>query len=144
MKTRFSKHLRSLSVLCLALAGTPGFGQAPVISSFGYNGELVCTNLEPGTVASVEWAPSLNGPWTNNWTGQESMVVGSNGAIRAKVPMYYRVRVGGANPGPTDGSSDLLRTVITNTPVMVAYNVNGELACEDLEPGTVAVVEWAP
>ena len=98
MQTRSSKHLGYLSVLCLALAATPGFGQAPVISSFSRNGELVGTNLMPGTTATVEWAPSVTGPWTNNWAGLDAVTVGGDGQIRVSVPMFYRVRAVAAAP----------------------------------------------
>lgn len=74
-------------------------GQSPVISSFSQNGELVCTNLLPGTVASVEWASSVAGPWTNNWVGLDAVQVGSNGTIQVSVPMFYRVR-GTPSPPP--------------------------------------------
>ena len=64
----------------------------PIISSFSGNGTLVCNNLEPDTLLSVEWAPTVNGPWTNSWAGLEAVVVGADGSIRVKVPMFYRVR----------------------------------------------------
>lgn len=83
--------LNSVCLLFLAVA-LPAFGQGPVISSFSHNGELVCTNLEPGTLASVEWACSVNGPWTNTWAGLTGVTVASNGQIRVSVPMFYRVR----------------------------------------------------
>ena len=66
--------------------------QAPVISSFSQNGVLVCTNLQPGTVASVEWASSLSGPWQTNWAGLDTVTVNSNTTISVSVPMFYRVR----------------------------------------------------
>jgi formylglycine-generating enzyme required for sulfatase activity len=66
--------------------------QAPVISSFSQNGVLVCTNLQPGTVASVEWASSLSGPWQTNWAGLDAVTVNSNTTISVSVPMFYRVR----------------------------------------------------
>lgn len=66
--------------------------QAPIISSFGQNGELVCTNLLPGSTAIVEWAPSITGPWTNTWSGLTAVAVDANGTMRASVPMFYRVR----------------------------------------------------
>ena len=56
--------------------------QAPVIASFNRNGELVSTNLQPGTVASVEWAASVLGPWTNTWAGLDAVTADSNGTIR--------------------------------------------------------------
>jgi len=80
------------AAMILAGAGTPSLGQAPVIASFGHNGELVCTNLEPGSAATVEWAPSVTGPWTSTWVGLEAVAVDSNRTIRVSVPMFYRVR----------------------------------------------------
>lgn len=65
---------------------------SPVISSFSHNGALVCTNLQPGSTATVEWASSLSGPWTNSWAGLDSVLVDSSGAIQVSVPMFYRVR----------------------------------------------------
>jgi sulfatase modifying factor 1 len=82
-----------LGLGALALGGwVAAFGQAPVISSFSHNGELVCTNLPPGTVATVEWASSVTGPWTNNWAGLDAVLADSNGIIQVRVPMFYRVR----------------------------------------------------
>jgi len=72
--------------------------QAPVITSFSGNGVLVCSNLAPGSVAAVEWASSVTGPWTNNWAGLEAVTVDSNGKIQVSVPMFYRVR--GTNSAP--------------------------------------------
>ena len=86
-------------VILLAGLASEALGQTPVIASFNRNGELVCTNLEPGTVASVEWASSVLGPWTNNWAGRDAATADSNGTIRVSVPMFYRVRgVGWTNP----------------------------------------------
>jgi formylglycine-generating enzyme required for sulfatase activity len=72
---------------------------APVITSFSRNGELVCDNLMAGSVAAVEWASSPQGPWTNSWAGLTAVVADSNGVIRASVPMFYRVR---GIPAPVD------------------------------------------
>jgi len=79
-------------MLLLVLAGVSASAQAPVIASFGGNGELVCTNLQPGTTASVEWASSVLGPWTNTWAGLDAVTVDSNGGFQVRVPMFYRVR----------------------------------------------------
>ena len=61
--------------------------QSPVIASFGRNGELVCTNLQPGSTASVVWAASLLGPWTNSPPGLDAVTADTNGAIRVNVPV---------------------------------------------------------
>lgn len=58
----------------------------PVIESLSGNGELICSGLEPGSVATVEWAPTVNGPWTNSWAGLEAVLVDPDGTIRVKVP----------------------------------------------------------
>lgn len=89
-----------VAILVCTSATAPG--QAPVIASFSQNGELVCTNLLAWTMATVEWAPTVDGPWTNSWAGLESVMVDSNGTIRVGVPMFYRVRgvPGGSIPNP--------------------------------------------
>src|ERR1035437_10981754 len=61
---------------------------APVITSFSGNGVLVCSNLAPGSVAVVEWASSVTGPWTNNWAGLGAVTADSNGMIQVSVPMF--------------------------------------------------------
>jgi formylglycine-generating enzyme required for sulfatase activity len=92
MKHMKSKLMVMAGAVALVLEVAPAYGQAPVIASFGRNGELVCTNLQPGTVASVEWASSVLGPWTNSWDDLAAVTADSNGAIRVSVPMFYRVR----------------------------------------------------
>src|SRR5271170_6342491 len=87
--------------LCILLALLAGVHQAaaqlPVITSFSQNGVLVCSNLSPYSVASVQWASSLSGPWQSNWAGLGAVTVNSNGLIQVSVPMFYRV-LGVANP----------------------------------------------
>jgi formylglycine-generating enzyme required for sulfatase activity len=86
-------------VALLALASASASAQAPVIASFGANGALTSMNMQPGTTASVEWASSAQGPWTNTWAGLDAVTVDSNGSIRVSVPMFYRVRgVASTNP----------------------------------------------
>ena len=88
--------MRTQLNLSLALALLAGINHAvaqqPVISSFSQNGVLVCTNLQPGTVASVEWASSLTGPWQTNWSGLDAATADTDGNIPVDVPLYYRVR----------------------------------------------------
>jgi formylglycine-generating enzyme len=97
-----------LHFLFIALALTAGVHQAaaqlPVITSFSQNGLLVCSNLSLGSVASVEWASSLSGPWHTNWAGLDAVTVASNSMIQVSVPMFYRVRgmVQVTNSGPTN------------------------------------------
>ena len=80
-----------LKVLVFALALLVGiypvFGQNILITSFQNNGVLTCTNLLPGSTATVAWASSLSGPWSTNFPGLTALSVGSNGAIQVSVPI---------------------------------------------------------
>jgi formylglycine-generating enzyme len=86
------KH--QLKCLLIGLALIAGvyqtFGQA-VINSFSQNGVLTCSGLQTGTVATVQWASSLSGPWQTNWAGLAAVTVSNNGTITVSVPMFYRV-----------------------------------------------------
>ncbi len=118
------KIIKNLTIAALAavgftLAPLPALGQTPVISSLGQNGQLVCTDLQPGSIASVEWASSVLGPWTNNWTGLESVTASSNGVIQVSVPMFYRVR---GTPPPLLGKVTFTKwiTAFPNQPGLIA------------------------
>ena len=100
-----SKFHDCFIVLALLAGVHQAAAQLPVITSFSQNGVLVCSNLAPGSVASVQWASSLSGPWQSNWAGLEAVAVASNGLIQVSVPMFYRV-LGNApvtNSGPSGG-----------------------------------------
>jgi formylglycine-generating enzyme required for sulfatase activity len=74
------------------LAGVhQAWGQAFITNSLSQNGVLVCSGLQTGTVATVEWASSLSGPWQTNWDSLTGVVVSNNGTISVSVPMFYRV-----------------------------------------------------
>jgi hypothetical protein len=82
------------AVTWLSFALSPGLLKHAQIVDYGANGRLVCTNLQPGTTASVEWASTLNGSWTN-WAAAvplDAIVVSTNGTVDVQVPMFYRVR----------------------------------------------------
>ena len=98
MKTLLQAVRIGLSALVLA-TGVAVQAQVPVITSFSGNGVLVCSNLMPGSVATVAWASSLSGPWQTNWAGLAAVTADTNGAISVSVPMFYRVC--GTPPAPT-------------------------------------------
>ena len=90
--TRLGRPSHAAWVAFAVLAGiNQAAAQLPVITSLSQNGVLVCTNLQPGTVAVVQWAQSLSGPWSTNWAGPGAVAVAANGTIQVSVPMYYRV-----------------------------------------------------
>ncbi len=82
----------SLTAALVLTLNVTAYAQGPVISSFHQNGELRCADLIPGSTCTVEWASSMDGPWTNNWDRLHSVVADTNGAITVGVPMFYRVR----------------------------------------------------
>jgi formylglycine-generating enzyme required for sulfatase activity len=98
--------------LFIALALIAGINQAaaqlPVITSFSQNGVLVCSNLSPGSVASVQWASSVSGPWQTNWAGLAAVTADLNGTITVSVPMFYRVCVVNTPPTPTSDGMALI------------------------------------
>jgi formylglycine-generating enzyme len=103
---RIMKHacpLHSLFIVMALIAGvhSASGGASPVITSFSQNGVLVCSQLNPGSVATVEWAAALAGPWQTNWASLSAVTADSNGTISVSVPMFYRVLVLATNSTPS-------------------------------------------
>jgi formylglycine-generating enzyme len=77
------------------LTGATLLGQSPVITSLSQSGWLVCSNLEPGSAATILEAADLSGPWTTNLAPK---VVNSNGALEVSGLVatsgtkYFRIR----------------------------------------------------
>jgi formylglycine-generating enzyme required for sulfatase activity len=92
MKTVSQAVRIGLSALALGVT-LAAQAQTPVITSFSGNGVLVCSNLAPGSAATVQWASSLSGPWQNNWAGLAAVTADTSGMIQVSVPMFYRVCV---------------------------------------------------
>ena len=90
-----------LAILCIALALPIGLFRAlakpPVIVSLDQHGVLVCTNLSPGSIASVAWASTPQGPWLTDLKGLNGVTVATNGFLRVNVPLsgrgtvFYRI-----------------------------------------------------
>ncbi|HUA68240.1 MAG TPA: LamG-like jellyroll fold domain-containing protein, partial [Candidatus Saccharimonadales bacterium] len=95
--------LRLLFIILAVIAVVhSALAQSPIITSFSENGVLECTNLNPGSAATVEWASSLSGPWYTNWSALNDVTPNSNDSIQVSVPMFYRV-VEVTNTFPTSG-----------------------------------------
>jgi len=62
-----------------------------VITAFEGNGELTFTQIDDATEYAVEWASSLDGPWTNTWTHLTGIPTNPAPTITVAVPMFYRV-----------------------------------------------------
>ena len=99
MKTKIQNLLLALALLASV---HQTLGQAIVINSFSQNGVLVCSGLQTGTVATVQWASSLSGPWQTNWARLTGVAVSNNGTLTVSVPMFYRV-LGVAATNPPSG-----------------------------------------
>ncbi len=97
------KWFASLALGMLTASFTQAGVQSPVIRSFSPDGELVCTNLERGSVASVEWSPTVTGPWANTPPGMSAVTADTNGTIQVSLPMgsgamFFRVLGVAGNP----------------------------------------------
>ncbi len=143
MKARFHRLFR---VLALFAGIHQAAAQLPVINSFSQNGVLVCANLATGTVASVEWASSLAGPWNTNWAGLDAVTVASNGTITVGVPMFYRVRGVAAYPaGMTlipDGSFTMGDTLDAGAPYYDNFPTNVYVSAFYMDMNLVSFSQW--
>jgi len=99
MKTKLRLLFSTLAVI----AGVhSALAQNPIITAFSQNGVLVCSNLNPASAATVEWASSVSGPWFTNWAALRDVTVNSKDTIQVGVPMFYRV-METSNTFPTSG-----------------------------------------
>lgn len=96
------KHIHSISRLAAAaLACLPATSLAQtqlhdsLAAALTGHGELTF-NVVPGyTNYTVEWAPTVNGPWTNSWA-QLTQLSPPGNQHTVQVPMFYRVRALGS------------------------------------------------
>lgn len=65
----------------------------PVITSFAPNGYLTWTNPPATNGITVQWAPSVTGPWSTNWNALDSIIT-TGTQTTAAVPMFYRLSQG--------------------------------------------------
>ena len=135
MKTKRTTFRHYLFFVLALLAGiNQATAQLPVVTSLSQNGVLVCSNLAPGSVATVEWASSLSGPWQTNWAGLCAATADTNGTISVSVPMFYRVLgvpytptgmalipAGSFTMGNSIGDSDITDATPTNINVSAFY-----------------------
>ncbi len=90
-----SKLVFDLFIMLACVTVIPGLAQNPVIASFSPEGVLVCSNLNPGSVATIALSSSVLGPWQTNWS-LNAVTVGAEGIIQVtvpafSVPTFYRV-----------------------------------------------------
>ena len=101
MKNKIISELLCLFALCPLwtdlVIGQTSCPKTPIISSFNRSGQLVCINLEPGSLAAVEFSRSPAGPWANNPV-LNGLKVSPDGIFKVNVPvagspgLFYRVR----------------------------------------------------
>lgn len=79
-------------LLCASLAGQLACANAQEIQilSLSQNGLLVWSNATLNATCRVEWASSVQGPWSSSWDSLASIVV-TNHVTECSVPMFYRV-----------------------------------------------------
>ncbi len=94
---------RWLIAVAVAVVTLQARAQAPRItyisppSPNGRSALLACAGLAPGTMAAVEWATAIAGPWNTNTAGLAALPVDDFGEMLADVPVpsgtiFYRVR----------------------------------------------------
>ncbi|MBP9900926.1 MAG: SUMF1/EgtB/PvdO family nonheme iron enzyme [Verrucomicrobia bacterium] len=99
--------MKTITHLILALALLAGVHSATAqtpIAALSQNGTLVGSGLYPGSYATVEWASSLAGPWSADWSSLTRVTVASNGTISVSVPMFYRLQGINTNFFAADGT----------------------------------------
>ena len=85
--------IKAAPTFALAVACVVARGQQPVITSFPGNGQLTWTNQSGTNGFTVQWAPSVTGPWLQSWSALDSLIcTGSQTSV--SVPMFYRVAKG--------------------------------------------------
>jgi formylglycine-generating enzyme required for sulfatase activity len=104
MKTSF-RALLPLAGLAAWLAGQPARADTLpdlVITHLGGNGQLSFTPVAGYTNYTVEWAPTVNGPWSDDWLALRQISPQSS-TQTVSVPMFYRVVARGTPVVVPDG-----------------------------------------
>jgi len=85
---------------------TSSFAQTDhsIIQSFESTGQMVFERTSNAVSYRVEWAPTVDGPWTNTWAGLENIPGEGSGPVTAAVPMAYRVVATMPTPVPANMS----------------------------------------
>jgi len=86
----------AIAIVCSvvgSLAHSSARAQQPVITSLQGNGQLTWTNAAGTNGFSIEWAPSLAGPWSSSWRALDSLVA-TGAQSTVSVPMFFRVKQG--------------------------------------------------
>jgi hypothetical protein len=99
----------SVAAALLSLAAAAARGQSPiVITGFERGGDLTWSNSEPGIVSfRLEWAASLDGAWTSDWTSFRK-IPNTKTNYAVALPRFYRV-IGLPRP-PGSGAPDASTT----------------------------------
>ena len=85
-------RLKLLLAGSLCLVSTLGHTQEIEIEGLTRNGELTIGNYAPFAYdCTIEWAPSVLGPWSSDWSSLESVGVAPGTVAVLDVPMLYRV-----------------------------------------------------
>lgn len=82
--------IRQVLLASLLLFAHLAMAEETVITSCDHNGAIAWSNAAVEGTATIEWAPSVFGPWHGNWeTITDIPVTGST--MSAQVPMFFRV-----------------------------------------------------
>jgi len=60
------------------------------ILGLGQNGLLTWTNTTVGGTCRIEWAPTVEGPWSDSWAGLAN-IEATDSVMSVPVPMFFRL-----------------------------------------------------
>jgi len=138
-----------LAILVLGLSRfgglAPNAAVAPQITALTQNGQLTFSSVPGYTNYAIEWAPTVNGPWTNSWE-QLRLLQPTVKTITVSVPMFFRIAARGTPVTVpldmeyvprgeflmgdviyTNGSAGLLHTVLVSAFMMDRFEVTQAL-----------------
>lgn len=88
--TAMQKRKACVALLTLSLLGQVHAATNIFVTGFGGGGSLTFRRHLFATNFWVEWAPTVNGPWSSSWDGFADLHPISN-SLSLKLPLFYRI-----------------------------------------------------
>lgn len=87
------KLIGTMVLVCSLLLGASSFAEevGVHIKEYGNAGRLSFGQVTNAAYYRVDWAPTVQGPWSGSWEGFQCVVPTNSGDVVLKVPHFYRV-----------------------------------------------------
>jgi hypothetical protein len=115
------------------LASSHVYAQGPEITGYNSDGTLTFTSASEGKTFSLEFSPSLTGPWTN-WSSLTDQPI-TGVVMQTATPMFYRIVESPQNI-PMEPS-------LTAILIGMGYDLNGDFAIDQDEADLVGNPTYA-